>query len=99
MQINNYLNRMEGNYLFTEIVNRTQAYQAEHPEAEVLRLGVGDITLPLPAVITDAMHRAVDDLSHAETFRGYGPELGYEWLRRKIIDHDYAPRGIRFTLN
>lgn len=99
MQINEYLNRLEGNYLFTEIVNRTQAYQAAHPEAEVLRLGVGDITLPLPAVITDAMHRAVDDLAHAETFRGYGPEVGYEWLRRKIIDHDYAPRGIKFTLD
>ncbi|MBQ1874308.1 MAG: LL-diaminopimelate aminotransferase [Paludibacteraceae bacterium] len=88
------LQNLKGNYLFTDIVNRTKVYQAEHPEAELLRLGVGDVTLPLPQVITDAMHRAVEDLAHAETFRGYGLENGYEWLRRAIIDHDYAPRGI-----
>ncbi|MBR6017972.1 MAG: LL-diaminopimelate aminotransferase [Paludibacteraceae bacterium] len=92
--LNTYLKELEGNYLFTEIVNRTQAYTAVHPEAKVLRLGVGDVTLPLPQVITDAMHRAVEELAHAETFRGYGPENGQEWLRRAIIEHDYVPRGI-----
>ena len=93
--LNTNLKELDGNYLFTEIVNRTKAYQQAHPEAEVLRLGVGDVTLPLPQVITDAMHRAVEDLAHAETFRGYGLENGYEWLRRAIIENDYAPRGIR----
>lgn len=92
--LNYNLKELGGNYLFTEIVNRTEAYKAAHPEAEVLRLGVGDVTLPLPQVITDAMHRAVDELAHAETFRGYGPENGYEWLRRAVIEHDYVPRGI-----
>ena len=92
--LNTNLKELEGNYLFTEIVNRTKAYQQAHPEAEVLRLGVGDVTLPIPQVITDAMHRAVEDLAHAETFRGYGLENGYEWLRRAIIENDYMPRGI-----
>lgn len=97
MQVNTNLQQLKGNYLFTEIANRTQAYQQVHPDAQVLRLGIGDVTLPLPQVIIDAMHRAVDELAHAETFRGYGPEVGYHWLRQAIIDNDYAPRGIRLT--
>ena len=97
MQVNTHLQQLKGNYLFTEIANRTQAYQQAHPEANVLRLGIGDVTLPLPPVIIDAMHRAVEDLAHAETFRGYGPEQGYHWLRQAIIDNDYTPRGINLT--
>lgn len=97
MQVNTHLQQLKGNYLFTEIANRTQAYQQAHPEANVLRLGIGDVTLPLPPVIIDAMHRAVDELAHAETFRGYGPEYGYFWLRQAIIDNDYTPRGINLT--
>ena len=94
MRVNTHLQQLDGNYLFTEIANRTQAYQQAHPEAKVLRLGIGDVTLPLPPVIVDAMHHAVDELAHAETFRGYGPEVGYHWLRQAIIDNDYAPRGV-----
>ena len=97
MQINTHLQQLKDNYLFTEIANRTQAYQRVHPEAHVLRLGIGDVTLPLPSVIIDAMHRAVDELAHVETFRGYGPEEGYHWLRQAIIDNDYVPRGIHLT--
>ena len=97
MQVNTHLQQLKGNYLFTEIANRTKAYQQAHPEANVLRLGIGDVTLPLPPVIIDAMHRAVEDLAHAETFRGYGPEQGYHWLRQAIIDNDYTPRGINLT--
>lgn len=97
MFINTHLQHLDGNYLFTEIANRTQEYQQNHPDAQVLRLGIGDVTLPLPQVIIEAMHRAVDELAHSDTFRGYGPEVGYHWLRQAIIDNDYTPRGIRLT--
>ena len=97
MQVNTHLQQLKGSYLFTEIANRTQEYQQTHPDAHVLRLGIGDVTLPLPQVIIDAMHRAVDELAHEDTFRGYGPERGYSWLQQAIIEHDYTPRGIRLT--
>lgn len=97
MQINSHLQQLRGSYLFTEIARRSREYQQAHPEAQVLHLGIGDVTLPLPSVIIEAMHHAVDELAHAETFRGYGPEVGYDWLRQAIIDNDYAPRGIRLT--
>ena len=97
MQINTHLQQLKGSYLFTEIASRTQAYQAAHPEARVLRLGIGDVTRPLPSAICDAMHRAVEELAHPETFRGYGPEDGYSWLKEAIIDNDYTPRGVRLT--
>lgn len=94
MTLNTHLQQLKGSYLFTEIVNRTQAYQAEHPNVRILRLGVGDVTRPLPLAITDAMHRAVEELAHLETFRGYGPEEGYPWLKQLIIENDYRPRGV-----
>ena len=97
MQVNTHLQQLKGNYLFTEIANRTQAYQQAHPEANVLRLGIGDVTLPLSPVIIEAMHRAVDELASAATFRGYGPEEGYLWLRQAIVDNDYTPRGIHVS--
>lgn len=97
MFINTHLQHLDGNYLFTEIANRTQEYQQNHPDAQVLRLGIGDVTLPLPQVIIDAMHRAVDELASAATFRGYGPEEGYLWLRQAIVDNDYTPRGIHVS--
>ncbi len=97
MRVNTHLQQLKGNYLFTEIANRTQAYQQTHPEAHVLRLGIGDVTLPLPSVIIEAMHRAVDELASAATFRGYGPEEGYLWLRQAIVDNDYTSRGIHVS--
>ncbi|MDD6747540.1 MAG: LL-diaminopimelate aminotransferase [Paludibacteraceae bacterium] len=97
MFINTHLQQLRGHYLFTEIANRTKAYQQTHLEAHVLRLGIGDVTLPLPSVIIEAMHRAVDELASAATFRGYGPEEGYLWLRQAIVDNDYTPRGIHVS--
>lgn len=90
---------MKDGYLFTEIINRTKAYQTEHPDAKVLRLGVGDITRPLPQPIVEAMHRAVEEMESPDTFRGYGLENGYAWLRQAIIDNDYTPRGVRLDLD
>ena len=99
MQLNTHLQQMKDGYLFTEIINRTKAYQTEHPDAKVLRLGVGDITRPLPQPIVEAMHRAVEEMGSPDTFRGYGLENGYAWLRQAIIDNDYTPRSIRLDLD
>lgn len=97
MNINAHLQQLQGNYLFAEIVNRTQAYKTAFPEADILRLGIGDVTRPLPQPIIEAMHKAVNELAQAETFRGYGPEDGYMWLKHAIIDNDYKSRGIELT--
>ena len=90
---------MPDRYLFKEIEVRTEAYKAQHPDARLLRMGVGDVSLPLPKAITDAMHQAVEELGHADSFRGYGPEEGYRWLRQAVIDHEYTPRGIDLEID
>jgi len=94
MNRNTNFDRLPDRYLFKEIAVRAAAYTKQHPEHKLLRMGVGDVSLPLPGAIIDAMHQAVDELAHAETFRGYGPEEGYEWLRQAVIDNEYTPRGI-----
>ena len=99
MQINTHFQQLPNNYLFKEIELRTKAYKTAHPEAKILRLGVGDVTRPLPLPIVDAMHRAVEELAHTETFRGYAPEEGYAWLQQTVIDHEYSPRGIHLSLD
>ena len=91
---NPYFSRLPGSYLFAEISRRVKKYQASHPESAIISLGIGDVTQPLaPAVIT-ALHKAVDEMAAAKTFRGYGPEQGYAFLREAIAKHDYAARGI-----
>jgi len=94
MNRNSHFQSLRQQYLFTEIANRTEQYRLAHPDAHILRLGVGDVTLPLAKPIIQAMHQAVDELANPDTFRGYGPEDGYEWLKQTIIDHDYTPRGL-----
>jgi len=94
MQPNRYLQQLDGNYLFTEITNRTETYCTAHPEARILRLGVGDVTQPIPSPVIEAMHQAVEELAHTGTFHGYGPEQGYQWLRETIVRNDYHPLGI-----
>ncbi|MBP2652920.1 MAG: LL-diaminopimelate aminotransferase [Firmicutes bacterium] len=89
----NYL-KLPGSYLFTEIARRVTAYKEQNKTANIIRLGIGDVTRPLPAAVIEAMHKAVDEMAQAETFRGYGPEQGYEFLIKAIIEKDYAPRGI-----
>lgn len=92
----NYL-KLSGSYLFSEIAHRVNQYQAEHPGCRLIRLGIGDVTRPLPAASIEAMHRAVDELASPDTFRGYGPEQGYDFLREAIIRHDFAPRGVNLS--
>jgi len=87
-----YLNLKAG-YLFPEIARRVNAFQSEHPDADVIKMGIGDVTLPLPPAVTEAMHQAVDEMAQQSTFRGYGPEQGYEFLRKKVAEHDYRARG------
>ena len=89
----NYL-KLPGNYLFAEVARRVAAFRSEHPDAEVIRLGIGDVTLPLPAVSIEAMHTAVDEMAKKETFRGYGPEQGYDFLIDAIIERNYTSRGL-----
>ncbi|MEX2212496.1 MAG: LL-diaminopimelate aminotransferase [Phycisphaeraceae bacterium] len=88
----NYL-KLKAGYLFPEIGRRVKAFATANPQAKIIRLGIGDVTEPLPPAIIEAMHKAVDDMARRETFHGYGPEQGYEWLRDKIVAHDYKPRG------
>ncbi|MBN1765123.1 MAG: LL-diaminopimelate aminotransferase [Sedimentisphaerales bacterium] len=94
----NYL-KLKAGYLFPEIGRRTRAYQQGHPQARIIRLGIGDVTLPLPAAVIEAFHRAVDEMSDSATFKGYGPEQGYEFLIRAIIDNDYKSRGVDLSLD
>ena len=88
----NYL-RLPGNYLFSTIGQKVREYQEAHPEADVIRLGIGDVTQPLAPEVIGALHHAVDEMGNAETFRGYAPDLGYAFLREKIAANDYQSRG------
>ncbi len=95
MRINtNYL-RLSGRYLFAEIARQVSAYKSAHPEADIIKLGIGDVTRPLPPTAIRAMRQAVEEYADTRTFRGYGPEQGYDFLIDAIIAHDFAPRGIR----
>ncbi len=88
----NYL-KLKAGYLFPEIGRRVSAFAAEHPEAKLIRLGIGDVTEPLPAACRSAMIQAVNEMGDRETFQGYGPEQGFGWLREKIAAHDFQARG------
>ncbi|MFZ4116019.1 MAG: LL-diaminopimelate aminotransferase [Chthoniobacterales bacterium] len=91
----NYL-KLKAGYLFPEIARRVREFTEAHPDqaAHLIRCGVGDVTEPLPLAAREAMHAAVDEMGDRETFRGYGPEQGYDFLRRAIVEYDYAPRGV-----
>ncbi|MEG3933710.1 MULTISPECIES: LL-diaminopimelate aminotransferase [unclassified Microcoleus] len=88
----NYL-KLKAGYLFPEIGRRVKAYAEANPQAPIIRLGIGDVTEPLPAACREAMVKAVEDMGSRDTFKGYGPEQGYEWLREKIAEHDFKSRG------
>ncbi|MDD6637471.1 MAG: LL-diaminopimelate aminotransferase [Lachnospiraceae bacterium] len=92
-QINENYQKLPGSYLFSTIAKKVNAYQAANPDANIIRLGIGDVTQPIAPAIIEAMHKAVDEMGHAETFRGYAPELGYDFLRKAIADNDYRARG------
>ena len=88
----NYL-KLPGSYLFSAIGKKVKAYSDEHPDKKIIRLGIGDVTQPLAPAIIKALHGAVDEMADAKTFRGYAPDLGYEFLRNVIAENDYKARG------
>ena len=91
--INEHYLKLKSSYLFADIARRVASFQEKHPDMEIIKLGIGDVTLPLPKACLDAMHRAVDEMGKSETFRGYGPEQGYAFLREKIAEFDFQARG------
>lgn len=93
IRINEHYQKLQNSYLFAEINQRIQTFQQQHPERELIRLGIGDVTQPLPDACVQAMHKAVDELAESQTFRGYGPEQGYDFLRQAIAEHDFQARG------
>jgi LL-diaminopimelate aminotransferase len=92
-RINEDYRKLKAGYLFPEIGRRVARFCADHPQANVIRLGIGDVTEPLPRALIEAWHKAVDEMAVRSTFRGYGPEQGYDFLRNAIVAHDFAPRG------
>ncbi|CVK19087.1 MULTISPECIES: LL-diaminopimelate aminotransferase [Sporomusa] len=94
----NYL-KLPGSYLFAEIARRVSKFKEDHPAADIIRLGIGDVTRPLPEAVIKGLHTAVDEMADARTFRGYGPEQGYAFLIEKIIATDYAPLGVTLDVD
>ena len=92
-QINDNFLKLKAGYLFPEIARRVREFTAANPDAPVIKMGIGDVTEPLPAACVEAMHAAVDEMAGRDTFRGYGPEQGYDFLRDAIAANDYAARG------
>ena len=96
---NGFYAQLHGSYLFYEVGKRAAAFAKANPEANIIRMGIGDVTRPLVPAVVEAMHRAVDDMSRAETFHGYGPDFGYEFLREAILRRDYTARGVSLELD
>lgn len=92
--VNEYFLRLSNNYLFADIAKKVNAYKVSHPKQQVISLGIGDVTQPLCPAVIEAMHKAVDEMAEKASFRGYGPERGYDFLREAIIKNDFLPRGI-----
>lgn len=94
----NYL-QLQGSYLFSEIAKRRAKFMSENPDAQIISLGIGDVTRPLPDAVIKAMHAAVDEMTSSATFRGYGPEQGYDFLLESIAEYDYKSRGVEIAPN
>jgi LL-diaminopimelate aminotransferase len=92
--VNEHYLKLKAGYLFPEIARRVQAFTKANPKAEIIRLGIGDVTQPLPPAVIKSLHQAADEMGRAETFRGYGPEQGYQFLLDLIIANDYEARGV-----
>jgi LL-diaminopimelate aminotransferase len=96
-RINDHYLKLPAGYLFPEIGRRVARFAAEHPEAKIIRMGIGDVTEPLPPAVIEAMHKAVDEMGRREAFHGYGPEQGYDFLRTAIAENDYRSRGVNVS--
>ena len=97
VQVNeNYL-KLKAGYLFPEIAKRVKIYSQSNKSAEIIKLGIGDVTEPLPRACIEAMGKALEDMGTKDGFRGYGPEQGYSWLREKISENDFISRGCQIS--
>lgn len=97
--VNEHFLKLSNNYLFSDIAKKVNAFKVSHPKERVISLGIGDVTQPLCPAVIEAMHKAVDEMSKKETFRGYGPEHGYDFLREAILKNDYLSRGIHLDIS
>ncbi|GHV64349.1 LL-diaminopimelate aminotransferase [Bacteroidia bacterium] len=95
VHINEHFLKLSENYLFADIAKKVSEYAVAHPEADIIRLGIGDVTRPISKPVIQALHAAVDEMGNAATFQGYGPYEGYNFLRNKIVAHDFKARGIK----
>ncbi len=98
-RINENFLKLQGSYLFSTIASKVSAYTEANPDKKIIRLGIGDVTLPLCPAVIDRLHSAVDEMAVKETFKGYSPDLGYEFLRKAIADHDYKERGVDIDID
>ncbi len=98
-KINDNFLKLPGSYLFSTIARKVSEYKSANPDKEVISLGIGDVTKPLVPAVIEAMHKAVDEMGTAQGFRGYAPDLGYEFLRKAIAKHDYEKRGVKLDLD
>ena len=98
IKVNENFLKLQAGYLFPEIGRRVRAFAQANPAASIIKLGIGDVTEPLCPAVIDAMHKAVDEMATAKSFRGYGPEQGYEFLAKTIIDNDFASRGVSIDI-
>ena len=98
-RINENFQKLPGSYLFAEVARRVKAYQEKHSDCEIIRLGIGDVTKPLVPAVIEAMHAAVEEMGHEETFHGYGPDFGYDFLINAIREGDYTQRGVEVAFD
>jgi LL-diaminopimelate aminotransferase len=94
----NFLN-LQDSYLFSTIAKKVAEFQAKNPDKKVIKMGIGDVTRPIVPAVLEAMHKAVDEMGAPETFKGYGPEQGYDFLREAIVQNDYKKRGINIEID
>lgn len=99
IKINENFLELQDSYLFSTIAKKVSEFQKENPDAKIIKLGIGDVTRPLTKSVITAMQKAVEEMGNSETFRGYGPEQGYEFLREKIVEVDYKKRGVDISPN
>ena len=97
--VNEHFLKLPNNYLFADIAKKVNAFNAVHPKSEVISLGIGDVTQPLCSAVVEAIHKAADEMGKAESFRGYGPEQGYDFLREAILKNDFLTRGIHLDID
>ena len=97
--VNIHFLNLQNNYLFADIAKKVNAFKVMHPKADVISLGIGDVTQPLAPAVVEAMHKAAHEMGTAKGFRGYGPEQGYDFLREAILKNDFLPRGVHLSID